>query len=504
MAKEVNEEMGKNYLEMGLSAFKIGSDKRGFECIKNAYEFGNRAAHLLYAEAYLNGTGTKKNEKKARELYEELANIDDVSEEVCKAQFNLSVIYAKGTGVKIDLKKSMEWLKKAADNGFTTAQHTYGHFLEKGENGLDIDLMEAEKYYIRAATGNSVDAQASLIMLYLNNEEFDDEKHIKKAIYWLTEATENGHKQTASILEDIKNEMGDNFPSGDECFEAVQEDYEMVIAEKRARFKRNIMVKYNISEELAEQFVQKIMDENADEDSDEEDDDEDIDDEDSIDTDDDADEDFDEEDDSEEEYEDESDALVREGFTLMHKDGDEEGAFKKWEKAHKMGNLTATYNLAQCYDFGSGVEHDAEKGFELFMKCATAKENIEKSIVAGAQYRVGNGYFNGNGVKQDFDKAFKWYEKAADNGNAAAQFNMALCTYTGNHVQQDFKKCFRYAKLAADQDNVQAYSILGALYLFGQGTEQNVELGKKYLSIAASRGDTGAQNILDAVSREEE
>jgi TPR repeat protein len=50
-------------------------------------------------------------------------------------------------------------------------------------------------------------------------------------------------------------------------------------------------------------------------------------------------------------------------------------------------------------------------------------EETKASAEAGdadAQYTLGELYRNGQGVEQDFKEALKWYQKAADQGYAAA------------------------------------------------------------------------------------
>jgi S1-C subfamily serine protease len=45
-------------------------------------------------------------------------------------------------------------------------------------------------------------------------------------------------------------------------------------------------------------------------------------------------------------------------------------------------------------------------------------------------------YDNGHGVKQDYAKAAKWYRKAAEQGDAAAQFNLAIMYAFGHGVME--------------------------------------------------------------------
>ncbi len=47
--------------------------------------------------------------------------------------------------------------------------------------------------------------------------------------------------------------------------------------------------------------------------------------------------------------------------------------------------------------------------------------------MAAAQYNLALMYDNGEGVPENDAEAVKWYRKAADQGNAEAQSNLGLC-----------------------------------------------------------------------------
>ena len=69
------------------------------------------------------------------------------------------------------------------------------------------------------------------------------------------------------------------------------------------------------------------------------------------------------------------------------------------------------------YDNGRGVKQDYIKAVEWYQRAA-------EQGVADAQYNLGVMYYNGQGVKQDYIKAVEWYQKAAEQGHAEAQFNL--------------------------------------------------------------------------------
>ena len=69
-------------------------------------------------------------------------------------------------------------------------------------------------------------------------------------------------------------------------------------------------------------------------------------------------------------------------------------------------------------------------------------------------------YANGQGVKQDYFKAVEWYQKAADQGHAAAQYNLGIMYKNGLGVKQNYTKAKDYFGLACDnkdQDGCDMY-----------------------------------------------
>ena len=96
------------------------------------------------------------------------------------------------------------------------------------------------------------------------------------------------------------------------------------------------------------------------------------------------------------------------------------------------------------------------KAVEWYQKAAEQGE-------VHAQYNLGVMYANGQGVKQDYLKAFEWYQKAAEQGDADAQFNLGLLYYDGEGVRQNYTKAKEYFGLACDnkdQDGCDMYKKL--------------------------------------------
>ena len=98
---------------------------------------------------------------------------------------------------------------------------------------------------------------------------------------------------------------------------------------------------------------------------------------------------------------------------------------------------------------------------------AKAKEAVKWSRKAAeqgdaeAQFNLGIMYHNGQGVPQDHAEAARWYRKAAEQGDADAQFNLGLMYHNGQGVPQDHAEAARWSRKAAEQGHAGAQFNLG-------------------------------------------
>ena len=77
---------------------------------------------------------------------------------------------------------------------------------------------------------------------------------------------------------------------------------------------------------------------------------------------------------------------------------------------------------------------------------------------ADAQFNLGLIYDKGEGVPADKQKAVELYKKAAENGNTKALFNLAVKYHKGEEgiLEKDNKESIRLYQLAADKGNAKA------------------------------------------------
>lgn len=130
---------------------------------------------------------------------------------------------------------------------------------------------------------------------------------------------------------------------------------------------------------------------------------------------------------------------------------------------------------------------------------AEAVSLFEKAAEQGnaeAQYSLGKCYYNGEGVGKDFTKAVSWFAKAAEQGNASAQLMLGACYSSGDGVSQDAAKSFYWYSKAAGQGNASAQLMLGHRYYYGYGVGMDYAKAVYWYGKAAQQGNTEAQTNL--------
>jgi len=157
--------------------------------------------------------------------------------------------------------------------------------------------------------------------------------------------------------------------------------------------------------------------------------------------------------------------------------------------------LTSVANAesAKLEDGVSAVEkQDYTKAYQVFRE-------LSEQGNAEAQYNLAILYRQGKGVKQDKKLALEWFEKSAAQGLASAEYYLGNLYDTGDTVTRDPAIAVQWYKKAAEKGNPMAQSNLGVAYANGEGVGQDIVKAYVWFSLAASQGLTAAlenRNIL--------
>ena len=109
-----------------------------------------------------------------------------------------------------------------------------------------------------------------------------------------------------------------------------------------------------------------------------------------------------------------------------------------------------------------GCDPTPEEKFEATLKAAERGN-------AGAQYELGGMYYYGQGVPEDYTESAKWYRKAAEQGHAEAQFYLGLMYRLGYGVPEDYAEAAKWCRKAAERGYAKAQWMLGGIYVDGEG-----------------------------------
>lgn len=124
--------------------------------------------------------------------------------------------------------------------------------------------------------------------------------------------------------------------------------------------------------------------------------------------------------------------------------------------------------------------------------------------LASAQHNLAKMYYAGEGVLQDKVLAESWYLKAAEKGEVFAQFNVGNMYYLGDGVKQDKTKAAFWMQKAAEQGDAQAQYNFGVMYLNGEGVKTDAAAATFWIQKAAEQGHIKAKMTLNAVVSKEQ
>ena len=114
---------------------------------------------------------------------------------------------------------------------------------------------------------------------------------------------------------------------------------------------------------------------------------------------------------------------------------------------------------------------------------------------ADAQYKLGLCYHS----DQNYSEAIKWYRKAAEQNFANAQLTLGNFYEHGLGVTQDYSEAIRWYKKAAEQGNATAQLILGICYHNGKIVAEDYGKAIYWYRKAAAQGNEDAKEILKGI-----
>ncbi len=132
------------------------------------------------------------------------------------------------------------------------------------------------------------------------------------------------------------------------------------------------------------------------------------------------------------------------------------------------------------------------------MKKIVLAMTVLVAVLFGGNFEDGVAAYN----SKNYKKAAEFFQKAAEQGNASAQYNLGVMYDNGQGVKKDYKKAIELYKKAAEQGNASAQSNLGVMYYYGRGVKKDKIKAYQLMMKAAKQGNVLAQSNLDIICRQ--
>ena len=166
---------------------------------------------------------------------------------------------------------------------------------------------------------------------------------------------------------------------------------------------------------------------------------------------------------------------------------------KKYEEAGKLWDSVDTRNpevllrMGDMLGSGTGIRKDRSAARKRYLRAAELGN-------AEAQYQMGeiynSGRFAGNDVEQDETEAVRWWRMAAEQGFAEAQAELGRSYEIGRGVEKDRNESLKWYRLAAENGSLEAQITMGIKYETGDGVGKDDGMAERwYACVERSKGE---------------
>ena len=190
-----------------IEIYEKNEIEKGVELFKLAISYGHRASNAHLGDLYLNGK-LEKNEKKARELFEE--SIKEGGEEDKRSITTLATFYLTGVGGEQNVKKSIELFEKAISLDYTIAMNQLGLLYisggkqdpnDKSDYLITPDPKKSFELFSKSAELGDGTGMLNLAWIYLNG--MGVEKNTELGMKYLIDASKNGSIEAKEVLQEL-------------------------------------------------------------------------------------------------------------------------------------------------------------------------------------------------------------------------------------------------------------------------------------------------------------
>lgn len=421
---------------------------KALKWFKLAAEKDDADAQFMLGYCYYNGEGVDKNRVEAFKWFRLAAE-----KSLALAQYMLGVHYT-GYGADRNYAEAVKWFRLSAEQGFPDAQYSLGLIYYYGRR-VKRDLYEAFKWFKRAADNGHIAAQDLLGDCYYYGHGVDN--NCAKAVKWYNLAAEQGHAEAQLML--------------GECYylgRGIKKDRKEAvywyswIAEKNTNAQFRLGNCYQFGKGITKDLKKAIS-----------------------------------------------------CYNSAAKKGHAAAQFFLGS-LYFLGRGVAKDRKEAFKWIRSAALLGSEDAFKLLKRTPSLIDDGENYLC------LGKCYYEGKSVKQSFDKALKYYYLSAENGNAVAQYMIGNIYYFGGlyepgvyepfdgrvtsfikfaGVEKNHIEAVKWFNLAADNGHAEAQFMLGECYYNGYGVKQDYKEAAKWYELAAKQGHALAKHALEQIKK---
>ena len=157
-------------------------------------------------------------------------------------------------------------------------------------------------------------------------------------------------------------------------------------------------------------------------------------------------------------------------------------------------SMSAGEAATHGWSWANGFELPLGMGDFVYAEAAKCYRRAADQGDADAQFYLGVAYSKGRGLPRDDVQSLQWFRRAAELGNPDAQFNVALYYGKGVGTPIDNPEAVRWLRKAAEQGIINAQFMLGECFSNGEmGVPQDLAEALKWYRRAAAQGDPQSQ-----------
>jgi uncharacterized protein len=173
--------------------------------------------------------------------------------------------------------------------------------------------------------------------------------------------------------------------------------------------------------------------------------------------------------------------------------GEAVGLFRRCVECDS-GHAGAHFYLRVAYYRGIGVPEDSVQAAFCWRRAAEEGHAQAQNNLAALCEEAG--------LAENYREAAFWYLKAAEQGYATAQFNLGGMFRLGQGVRQNYADAASWYRKAAEQGHAGAQYNLGAMCTLGQGMRRDFTEAAEWFRRAAAQGDELAQEAFQTLTAE--